>query len=210
MTRRLQAMGQKKYAAGFDKVVCHEDALREPFAWKKPRRIFVNSMSDTFHKDVSDDFIDKIIVTAVKLQQHRFMFLTKRAQRMYEYVCGLKQRMGYTHWPPSNIYHGVTVENQDQLGRIEWLRKTPAAVRFISFEPLIGFIPSDKYSLNGIHWVIVGSETGPGARRMKLDWAERLRYKCLEMNIPFFFKKSSKGDAIPACLDVHEFPKADK
>jgi len=250
MTRRLQAMGQKKYAAGFDKVVCHEDALSEPFAWKKPRRIFVNSMADTFHKDVRNDFIHRLFAVAAVLRQHTFLFLTKRPERMFVYMTrddiedAISSALGdmldgpWIHtfgkpfremiehqvcnflgeqdeddafqndaepWPLKNVWLGVTVESQDQLDRIEWLKKTPAAVRFVSFEPLLGHVLP---SLKGLDLIIVGAETGPGARHMNLEWAIALRELCKMAHIPFFFKKPSKGDVLPKSLDLHEFPKA--
>ena len=208
MTRRLQAMGQKKYAAGFDKVVCHEEALKEPFGWKKPRRIFVNSMADTFHKDVPDAFIDQIWGTTILCQQHVFMFLTKRAERMYEFITDHPAFVGKPRyelgWVQPNVWLGVTVESQAQLDRIEWLKKTPAAVRFVSFEPLLSEIPPLDFT--GLHWIVCGAETGPGARPMSLRWADDLRSLCAAAKVAFFFKKPSKGDIIPPCLNVHEFP----
>ncbi len=200
MTHRLQAMGQKKYAAGFDKVVCHPEALTEPMGWKKPKRIFVNSMADTFHNDVPDTFVKCIFGAVATNSKHTFIFLTKRAERMANFI---NSKSYYHPWPLPNVWLGVTVESQAQLGRIEWLKKTPAAVRFVSFEPLLGHVLP---SLKGIDWVIVGAETGPGARHMKLEWAIALRELCKMAHIPFFFKKPSKGDVIPPSLDVHEFP----
>ena len=210
MTRRLQAMGQKKYAAGFDKVVCHEEALKEPFGWKKPRRIFVNSMADTFHKDVPDSFIDQIFGTMLLCKQHTFMLLTKRAERMYEYITDHPPFAGKPRfelgWVQPEIWLGVTVESQAQLDRIKWLKKTPAAVRFVSFEPLLGHINTG--SLEGIDMAIVGAETGPGARHMSITAAESIHTQCLLDGVAFFMKKCSKGDVLPECLNVHEFPKA--
>jgi protein gp37 len=207
MTRRLQAMGQKKYAAGFDKVVCHPESLTEPIDWKKPKRIFVNSMADTFHKDVPDAFIDQIWGTTILCQQHVFMFLTKRAERMYWFMTDHPAFVGKPRfelgWVQPNVWLGVTVESQAQLDRIEWLKKTPAAVRFISFEPLLGHVLP---SLKGIDMVIVGAETGPGARHMNLEWAIALRELCKMAHVPFFMKKMSKGEPTPDSLNVHEFP----
>ena len=225
MTRRLQAMGQMKYAAGFDKVVCHPEALKEPFLWKKPKRIFVNSMADTFHKDVPDDFIQRIFAVAAYCEQHTFMFLTKRAELMFKTVTKDIFRERVLHktacfyedadnahdsllagpWPLPNVWLGVTVESEDQLDRIEWLKKTPAAVKFISFEPLLKKIK--HLNLKGIHWVIVGAETGPYASLMDMAWAVLLREQARAESIPFFMKKCSKGEVIPEHLNVREFPR---
>ena len=159
MAKRLHAMGNKRYKNGF-KLTLHYDLIDLPLRWKKPRLVFVNSMSDLFHEDMPFEFIEQVFQTMQKARQHIFQVLTKRANRLIELA-------PYLPWS-SNIWQGVTVENGKVLNRINQLRKVPATVRFISFEPLIG--PISKLDLRGIHWVIVGGESGPRARLMKAEW----------------------------------------
>jgi protein gp37 len=178
MARRLQAMGQPNYRNGF-KVTCHHDVLGHPMRWKRPQVIFVNSMSDLFHKDVPPAFISEIFFTMNETPWHTYQILTKRSGRMATLASQFK-------WSP-NIWMGVTVENADHLGRIDDLRRVPASVRFLSLEPLLGPLP--RLDLNGIGWVIVGGESGPGARPMDSAWAADIRDQCLAANVPFFFKQ---------------------
>ena len=178
MAKRLHAMGQPNYRNGF-KVSCHPDVLGLPLKWKKSQMIFVNSMSDLFHNEVSAEFIDEIFFTMNEARWHTFQILTKRAGR-------LSQLAGRFKWSP-NIWMGVTVENADHVDRIDYLRKVPASVRFLSLEPLLGPLPS--LDLRNIDWVIVGGESGPGARPMDPEWAADLRDQCLSANVPFFFKQ---------------------
>jgi protein gp37 len=178
MAKRLQAMGQPRYADGF-KLTLHEDALEEPYGWKRARYVFVNSMSDLFHKDVPLAFVQRVFKVMNECPQHQFQVLTKRADRLEELAPKLT-------WTP-NIWMGVSVENQDYTHRIDHLRKVPAAIRFLSVEPLLG--PITRINLKGIHWVIVGGESGPGARPLEADWVRRLRDKCQEQNVAFFFKQ---------------------
>lgn len=178
MALRLQAAGSPNYANGF-RVTLQHHALELPLRWKQPRAIFVNSMSDLFHKDVPFDFISQIFDVMRRASHHRFQILTKRSDRL------LKLSVRLT-WP-QNVWMGVTVENADYAFRIDDLRETNAAIKFISFEPLLGPIPD--VNLEGIDWVIVGGESGPKARPMKPQWAAEIRDQCVASNIPFFFKQ---------------------
>jgi protein gp37 len=178
MALRLQAMGNPNYTNGFD-VTLHEHMLDLPFGWKKPRTVFVNSMSDLFHEDVPVEFILRSFGVMRRTPWHVYQVLTKRAERMAELDAILP-------WAP-NIWAGVTVENSDYYHRIELLRSTRAHVKFLSLEPLLGPLPNLR--LEGIDWAIVGGESGPGARRMKEAWATEIRDQCLESGTLFFFKQ---------------------
>lgn len=178
MALRLKAMGQKNYVNGFD-VTLHDHAVELPLAWRKPRTIFVNSMSDLYHKDVPDSFILRVFRTMVEAHWHQFQVLTKRADRLL----ALNDKV---QWAP-NIWQGVSVENADYVSRIEQLRKTKAHIRFLSLEPLLG--PLKRLNLKGIDWVIVGGESGPGARKMDEDWVLDIRDQCVKAGVPFFFKQ---------------------
>jgi len=178
MAKRLQAMGQPNYKDGFE-VRCHHDVLGAPQKWKKPQMIFVNSMSDLFHNEVSAAFIDEIFFTMNETPWHTYQILTKRAGRM-------AQLAGRFEWS-KNIWMGVTVETATHVDRIDHLRDVPAAVRFLSLEPLLGPLPN--LNLEKIDWVIVGGESGPGARPMEKEWVEDLRDQCLSAKVPFFFKQ---------------------
>lgn len=175
---RLKAMGNPSYARGF-RVTVHPRLLELPLRWKQPRTIFVNSMSDLFHEDVPFDFISKVFDVMQEASHHRFQILTKRPQRLVE----LSQVL---HWP-ENVWMGVTIEKRNYAYRIEHLRQTGAAIKFVSFEPLLG--PIDNIDLGCIDWVIVGGESGPGARPMRSEWAVDIRDQCLLAKIPFFFKQ---------------------
>lgn len=178
MARRLTAMGQANYANGF-RLTAHEHALNLPLDWKKPQTIFVNSMSDLFHKDTPLEFIKRVFDVMERASWHRFQVLTKRSERLLELS-------GILPWP-KNVWMGVSVENADYTGRIDDLRRTGASVKFLSVEPLLGPIP--EMNLRGIDWVIVGGESGPGARPMKPEWVEEIRDQCLYAGVPFFFKQ---------------------
>jgi protein gp37 len=178
MANRLQAMGQTRYRNAF-RLTLQPDALDTPLRWKKPRVIFVNSMSDLFHKDVPFEYIKRCFDVMKRASQHTFQVLTKRPERVAE----LGQDLPW----PANLWMGTSVENADYLGRIDSLRDVPAKVRFLSVEPLLGPIP--RLPLKGIHWVIVGGESGPGARPMKAAWVRHLRDQCLAAEVPFFFKQ---------------------
>lgn len=178
MARRLRAMGSPRYADGF-KVTMHEDLVDLPMRWKKPRLVFVNSMSDLFHDDVPLDFIQRVFSTMNNCLQHQFQVLTKRPER----VVSVSRELNWSE----NIWMGVSVENQRYAYRSELLHKIPAYVRFLSVEPLVGQI--DDLPLDGIHWVIVGGESGPRARPMDVEWVERVYDQCRVAGVPFFFKQ---------------------
>jgi protein gp37 len=178
MAKRLQAMGVRKYEHGFE-VKCHVDALDEPLKWKKSKRIFVCSMGDLFHGSINPSFVINVFRRmAIIAPQHIYQVLTKRPT----YVLQLNELL---RWTP-NIWMGVTVEDESCLWRLDYLRKTGAAVKFLSCEPLLG--PLHDLDLTGIDWVIVGGETGPGARRMDGEWVTEIIDKCIESKVPFFFK----------------------
>ncbi|NLN91903.1 MAG: phage Gp37/Gp68 family protein [Candidatus Hydrogenedens sp.] len=178
MAKRLQAMGQPNYKNGFE-VAAHEEMLLHPLTWKKPRLIFVNSMSDLFHSRVPLSFITKVFETMHKANWHQFQILTKRSKRLLELDPHLS-------WAP-NIWMGVSVENSDTLYRVNDLQKTESHLKFISFEPLLG--PVGNVSLQGIDWVIAGGESGPKARPVKPEWVTDIRNQCKDQKVPFFFKQ---------------------
>lgn len=178
MAKRLQAMGHPKYKKGF-KVQCHKQMIDIPLNWKKSQMIFVNSMSDLFHEKVPYSFVQQINQTVKEANWHIFQVLTKRSKRLVEISRCVK-------WP-SNLWLGVTVESKDYLDRIEDLKSVKADCKFVSFEPLLGEIPD--LNLKGIDWVIVGGESGPGAREMKKEWVLNIKRICEEKDIPFFFKQ---------------------
>lgn len=178
MAYRLKAMGSANYKNGFE-LTCHPDLINTPLKWKKNKIVFVNSMSDLFHNEVPVNFIKKIFGTMFTASNHQFQVLTKRAQRLYE----LNDLLIW----PKNIWMGVSIENSDYINRINFLRQTNAAIKFLSIEPLLGPLPN--MDLNGIDWVIVGGESGPGARPVKEEWVIDIKKQCLKNNIPFFFKQ---------------------
>ena len=178
MAHRLQAMGQPNYVNGFN-LTLHEHVLKAPLNWKKPQMIFVNSMSDLFHKDVPLNFILNVFSVMKEASWHTFQLLTKRSERLLELDPVLE-------WP-SNVWTGVSVERSDYRFRIDHLRQTHANTKFLSLEPLLGPLP--HLSLDSIHWVIVGGESGPGARPLDAEWVLDIRDQCLVANVPFFFKQ---------------------
>ena len=178
MAKRLCAMGQPNYKNGF-KVQTHEHVLEMPLRWKKPQTIFVNSMSDLFHLNVSKTFVKKVFDVMNRAPWHMFQVLTKRAERLTELNSDLK-------WG-KNIWMGVSIENEQCKNRLDFLRRTDSLVKFISFEPLIGAV--GKVNLKGIDWVIVGGESGPGARPIKEEWVLEIKKQCVEYDVPFFFKQ---------------------
>ena len=178
MAKRLKAMGQPNYRNGF-RLTLHEHVLEYPLRWKKPQMIFVNSMSDLFHKDVPVDFILRVFDVMHRAHWHTFQVLTKRSERLLELD-------PIIDWP-ENVWMGVSVENQDYTFRIDHLRQTHAVVKFLSLEPLLGPIPS--LDLANIDWVIVGGESGPKARPIRQEWVTEIRDQCLAANVPFFFKQ---------------------
>lgn len=178
LARRLRAMGQPNYRRGFQ-LTMHECALALPLEWKRPQTIFVNSMSDLFHAEVPEEFIRRVFDVMRTAHWHRFQVLTKRSERLLQLSLSLP-------WPP-NVWMGVSVETCDYLERIDHLRATGAQVKFLSCEPLLGPLPG--LDLHGIEWVIVGGESGPGARPMDPRWVIELRDQCQHAGVPFFFKQ---------------------
>lgn len=178
MSRRLHGMGNKKYINNFT-LTTHEEYLLEPTKWKDPSMIFVCSMSDIFHKDVSFDFIEQVFEVINHTPQHTYQILTKRAERMKEY-CN-------THYIPKNVWLGVTVEDINTKYRINYLRTIKAVVKFISCEPLLEDL--QRINLEGIDWIIVGGESGISARQTKKDWVINIKDQAMEYKIPFFFKQ---------------------
>ena len=178
MTRRLMAMGIEKYSEGF-KIRTHVDALNIPYTWKRPKVVFVNSMSDMFHPEVPLEFIKAVFEVMNDNPQHIFQILTKRAERLYE----VHEQLTWTN----NIWMGVSVEDERVIDRIDYLRDTNAKVKFLSCEPLIG--PLMNLNLNKIDWVIVGGESGRKARPMKEWWVWDIKQQCQEQEILFFFKQ---------------------
>jgi len=179
MTRRLKAMGQEKYSAGFKIVRTHPKSLQTPYTWKKPMIVFVNSMSDLFHKDVPLSFIKQVFKVMNDNPQHTFQVLTKRAERLLE----LNSELNWS----DNIWMGVSVENQKVEDRIDFLRQINATIKFLSLEPLIGPLPN--LNLENIDWVIVGGESGRKPRPIKPQWVEDIRIQCVNSSVAFFFKQ---------------------
>ncbi|MHB0874452.1 MAG: DUF5131 family protein [Anaerolineae bacterium] len=178
MSRRLKAMGQPNYANGFE-LALHYGALETPLGWKKPQMVFVNSMSDLFHRDVPFSFILHVFDVMRRAHWHQFQVLTKRSERLSELSPLLT-------WAP-NIWMGVSVESDEYAYRIDHLREVESAVRFLSLEPLLGPLPN--LNLSGVDWVIVGGESGPGARTMQRAWVTDIRDQCARQRVPFFFKQ---------------------
>lgn len=178
MAHRLRAMGSPNYANGF-KLTFHHHMLRVPMRWKRPRFVFVNSMSDLFHEDVSFDFILEVFDVIRHTPHHTFQILTKRSLRLAQAAEVLSF--------PDNAWVGVTVETADYLYRVDHIRSVHAKIKFLSFEPLLGPIP--EFDLQGIDWVIVGGESGPRARPMRSGWVTTIRDQCLSSRVPFFFKQ---------------------
>jgi protein gp37 len=175
---RLRAMGNPRYQNGF-RVTLHPDQVTLPLRWSEPRRIFVNSMSDLFHAAVPEPFIRRVFDVMAEADRHVFQVLTKRAARLAELAPRLP-------WPP-NVWQGVSVEGARYTSRIAHLRTVPAVVRFLSVEPLLGLIPA--LPLDGIHWVIVGGESGPRHRPVDPAWVQAIRDQCILAGVPFFFKQ---------------------
>jgi protein gp37 len=175
---RLKEMGNPRYKNGF-RVTLHTDQLELPLRWGKPKMIFVNSMSDLFHESVPDEYIKKVFAIMVKADWHVFQILTKRAERLAKLAPQLP-------WP-AHVWQGVSIESQAYTKRATALQQVPASVRFLSVEPLLG--PIAKLPLDGIHWVIVGGESGPRHRPINPQWVREIRKQCLTANVPFFFKQ---------------------
>ncbi len=178
MSRRLQRMGVDKYANGFS-VTVHESVLEAPLGWRRPQLVFVNSMSDLFHQSVPTAFIEAVFTVMNRASWHTFQVLTKRPSRVVQ----LDRRL---RWAP-NIWLGTSIEAQRWAGRLDPLKETGAAVKFLSLEPLLGPLPD--LPLDGIDWVIAGGESGPGARPMNAAWVRSIRDNCVSNEVPFFFKQ---------------------
>ncbi len=178
MALRLQAMNQPHYVNGF-KLTLHENALELPLQWKKPQVVFVNSMSDLFHKQVPLEFVKRVFSVMGQAKWHQFQILTKRSDRLL----ALSPELDWT----SNIWMGVSVETQQYTYRIDHLRQTGAKIKFLSLEPLLGPLPS--LNLAQIDWVIVGGESGPGARPLQREWVVDIQRQCQKARVPFFFKQ---------------------
>jgi len=178
MAHRLHLMGSPRYANDF-KPTLHWDLVSQPLRWKKPRTVFVNSMSDLFQVDVTAEFIAAVFGTMAATPQHTPQILTKRSERLLELA-------PYLPWP-ENVWMGVSVEDDRVVQRVRDLQRVPAKVRFLSCEPLIG--PLARLPLAGIHWVIVGGESGPGARAMDAAWVEKIHRQCERSGAAFFFKQ---------------------
>jgi protein gp37 len=171
-------MGRRAYSRGFE-LALHEETVDLPLRWRKPRTVFVNSMSDLFQENVPDEFIMRVFAVMNRASWHTFQVLTKRADRLQ----GLSSRLKWS----ANIWMGVSVENEDHVFRIDYLRETSAQLRFLSLEPLLGPLP--ELVLDRIDWVIVGGESGPGARPMSPNWVSSIRDQCHRRRVPFFFKQ---------------------
>lgn len=212
LARRLKAMGSAKYQADGDPrtsgpgfaVTVHPGALREPLRWRKPQVVFVNSMSDLFHARVPEAFIAQVFAVMAATPQHTYQVLTKRPRRMRRLLAsgafcskvdaaadglGLELANGLDPlpWPAPNVWLGTSIESDDYTWRAGDLRETPAAVRFLSLEPLLGPLPS--LDLDGIHWAIAGGESGPGHRPVDLAWVRDIRDRCASQDVAFFFKQ---------------------
>lgn len=187
LAKRLKAMGQPKYQADGDPrtsgpgfaLTVHPQTLDEPYTWRQPRIVFVNSMSDLFHAQVPLGFVKDVFAVIADTPQHTYQVLTKRSTRLRKVADRLD-------WP-DNLWMGVSVESADVMFRVDDLRHVPANVRFLSCEPLLG--PLDGINLNGIGWVIAGGESGPNYRPMQLAWARSIRNACQADGVPFFFKQ---------------------
>jgi protein gp37 len=182
MSKRLKAMGVEKYSEGFN-IRTHADTLNIPFSWKKPKVVFVNSMSDLFHPDVPVEFIKAVFSVMNQTPQHIYQVLTKRSERLLE----LSVELSWT----DNVWMGVSIENEDYRYREDHLSKTAAKTKFLSVEPLIG--PIKKLKLDRIDWVIVGGESGHKARPLKKQWIDDIRLQCENSNVAFFFKQWGKA-----------------
>ena len=178
MAHRLKAMNSPNYSNGFE-LAMHDHVLNYPLTWKKPSIIFVNSMSDLFHDEVPLSFIQKVFDVMRKASWHTFQVLTKRSERL----ANLDSQILW----PGNVWMGVSVENNDYTSRIDDLRTTGAAIKFLSLEPLLGPLP--ELNLSRINWVIVGGESGPRSRPILSEWVIDIRDQCLKSNVPFFFKQ---------------------
>jgi protein gp37 len=195
LARRLKAMGQPKYqndgdprtsGPGFG-ITAHPAALGIPLRWRRPRMIFVNSMSDLFHARIGAAFAAQVWAVMAATPQHSYQILTKRPERLARVLGSIQNNLDLPRWPLPNVWLGTSIESDEHVGRADHLRAAPAATRFLSIEPMLGPLPS--LDLYGIDWVIVGGESGPGYRPLDLDWVRQIRDSCLQLGVPLFFKQ---------------------
>jgi len=202
MAERLRRMGVRKFRDGF-RFTLHSDALDLPLRWRRPRFIFVDSMSDLFHEAMPDEFLERCFKVMEEADQHTYQVLTKRPQRMLDFI--RRRRHGEV---PDHVWLGVSVELERYLWRLDILREVPARIRFVSFEPLLG--PMGRVDLTGISWVIVGGESGPAHRPMAAGWVRELRDQSVEQGVPFFFKQwggpRPGGEAVLDGREWREYP----
>lgn len=203
---RFRAVPGHPFETGFD-LTLRPERLLQPLSWKRPRMIFVNSMSDLFHKNIPENFIDSVFDTMERAHWHIFQILTKRSSLMRNYLI---RRYG-SNYGPAHIWCGVSVEDAQAIGRIAHLRAAPAGIRFLSVEPLLG--PIGKVDLGGIDWVIVGGESGPGARLVDISWIRAIRDQCETQEVAFFFKqwgglRAKTGGRILDGREHSEFPQS--
>jgi protein gp37 len=201
---RFRGVPGHPFEAGFD-LTLRPERLTQPLGWKRPRMIFVNSMSDLFHKQVPPSFVDRVFETMERADWHVFQILTKRSSRLRDYLIS---RYGETRGP-AHIWCGVSVEDRQAASRIKHLQAAPAGVRFLSIEPLLG--PVGEVNLTGIDWVIVGGESGPGARPVDVAWVRSVRDQCAFQHVAFFFKqwgglRPKSGGRILDGREYSEFP----
>lgn len=202
LAHRLKMMGNPKYTKGF-RFTLHEDALDIPLKWNRPRKIFVNSMSDLFHESMPEDFLEKCFEVMTKADWHVYQVLTKRPDRMLEFT----KKYGKI---PDHIWLGTSVELDLYKYRIDILKNVPAKIKFVSFEPLLG--PLGELNLAGISWAIVGGESGPGFRKIESEWIREIRKQCKKQNVAFFFKqwggiRPKSGGRILDGKEWNEYPK---
>ncbi len=179
---RFRGTADHPFQSGFD-LTLRPGRLRQPLQWSRPRMIFVNSMSDLFHKEVPTSFVEQVFETMELAHWHQFQILTKRSSLMRDF---LKQRYAHRS-PPAHVWLGVSIEDSARLSRVRHLQQSPAGIRFLSIEPLIG--PVGTLNLGGIGWVIVGGESGPRSRPMDAEWVREIREQCVAADVPFFFKQ---------------------
>ena len=180
---RFRGVKNHPYEPGFD-LTLRPERLEQPVHWKRPRMIFVNSMSDLFHKSVPDEYRSRVFDTMESTDWHTYQILTKRSSILRRYV---NKRYSPQNKTPEHIWLGVSVEDRQALSRVRHLQGVNATVRFLSIEPLLA--PIGEFELSGIHWVIVGGESGPGARPMDPSWVREIRDQCIAADVPFFFKQ---------------------
>jgi protein gp37 len=207
-SERFRGVPGHPFENGFD-LTLRPERLQHPLHWRKPRRVFVNSMSDLFHKEIPSSFIDSVFATMEKANWHTFQVLTKRSSLMARY---LRERYGERFAPP-HIWLGVSVEDAKNAVRLKHLQIAQAAVKFVSFEPLLG--PVGTIDLTGIDWAIVGGESGPGARPMAEEWATDIRDQCRAFKVAFFFKqwggiRPKSGGRLLGGREWNQYPRADK